>query len=48
MIRSITHGTKAWSFVKMYSQTNDGHGALTSLNSQYMGTGHISKHLLEW
>jgi hypothetical protein len=42
MIHSVTDGT----FVKMNSQTNDGRGALASLNLQYMGTGHISKVML--
>ena len=38
LIKDITHGTTAWSFVKAYASSNDGRGAYMALEATYMGS----------
>lgn len=46
VVRHMMHGTEAWSFVKMFSNTLNGRDALISFHSQHLGTGHVSKIML--
>ena len=43
MIRQVTHGTDAWSFVKAYARAQDGRSAYFALKSHYMGTDFVNK-----
>jgi len=47
MVRAVTHGTDAWAFVKSYSRTKDGRGAMLALKRQFMGTSHVNKLKLD-
>ena len=47
MVRSVTHGTDAWAFVKSFSRARDGRGAISALKTQFMGTSHVNKLKLD-
>ena len=47
MVRHVTHGTDAWSFVKAYSRNRDGRSAIFALKSQYMGGEFVNKVKLD-
>lgn len=47
MVRHVTHGTDAWSFVKAFNRTRDGRSAILALKSQYMGGEFVNKVKIE-
>ena len=46
MIRSVTHGTDAYAFVRAFSRTRNGRGAMHALTLQFFGPGHVSRIML--
>jgi hypothetical protein len=47
MVRHVTHGTDAWSFVKAFNRNRDGRSAIFALKSQYMGGEFVNKVKIE-
>ena len=47
MVRHVTHGTEAWSFVKGNASTKNGRAAFHAIKSQYTGASHVNQVKLE-
>ena len=43
MIRNVTHGTDAYAFVRTFSRTRNGRGAMHALTLQFFGVAHVDR-----